>query len=230
MTIHVIGDLHLSGSVQKPMDVFGTQWENHHEKIKYHWEETVREEDMVLIPGDISWAMRLDEAMIDLKWIEQLPGKKVLLRGNHDYWWGSVTKLNALFPDMFFLQNNSTSYEDYIICGTRGWLCPNLYKFDAQDEKIYNRELQRLRISLEKGLAQGNKRIIVMTHYPPTNDKMEPSAFTKIYEDYGVEKVVYGHLHGADGFRGALQGIHGGVAYHLTSCDYLDFKPLQISK
>ncbi|SHJ34057.1 hypothetical protein SAMN02745975_01867 [Geosporobacter subterraneus DSM 17957] len=228
MKIYVIGDLHLSGSVEKPMGVFGLHWENHHEKIEYHWKAQVRDEDLVLVPGDISWAMRLEEAMIDLQWIHQLPGKKVLLRGNHDYWWGSVTKLNHLFQNMFFLQNNSFQFGDYSICGTRGWLCANPYKFDAQDEKVYNRELQRLKLSLESTKGTGKNKIIVMTHYPPTNDKMEPSGFTEIYEAYGVEKVVYGHLHGSDGFRGALQGIHKGVQYYLTSCDFLDFKPLRI--
>lgn len=228
MAIYVIADLHLSGSVQKPMDIFGNQWANHHEKIEYHWRECVHEDDMVLIPGDISWAMRIEEAMVDLRWIDRLPGKKILLRGNHDYWWGSVTKLNTLFPNMFFLQNNSKNFGEYVICGTRGWLCPNSYKFDLQDEKIYNRELQRLKLSLETGIKQGNRKIIVMTHYPPTNDKMEPSAFTQTFEAYRVEKVVYGHLHGSDGFSGALQGTHRGVEYYLTSCDYLDFKPLKI--
>ncbi|MEW9121825.1 MAG: metallophosphoesterase [Thermotaleaceae bacterium] len=228
MGLYVIGDLHLSGSVEKPMDVFGMQWVEHQEKIEKNWKETIGSEDMVLIPGDISWAMRLEEAIVDLQWIQKLPGKKVLLKGNHDYWWSSITKLNSLFPNMIFLQNDYVSYEDYAICGTRGWTCPNPYKFDSQDEKIYNRELQRLKLSLDKGLEEGFKKIIVMLHYPPTNDLKEPSEFTQLIQRYPVEKVVYGHLHGKEGFEAGLKGEHRGIIYYLTSCDYLDFVPIQI--
>ncbi|QEK12764.1 serine/threonine protein phosphatase [Crassaminicella thermophila] len=228
MSLFVIGDLHLSFSVDKPMDIFGEQWVNHQEKIKKNWIEVIKENDMILIPGDISWAMNMKDATIDLEWINNLPGKKILLRGNHDYWWASVSKMNKLFENIRFLQNNYFTYKNFAICGTRGWLCPNDHKFTEHDEKIYERELHRLKLSLDEAIKNGCKDIIVMTHYPPTNDFMEDSGFTQIYETYGVKKVVYGHLHGIDSFKIGLKGEYKGVYYYLTSCDYLDFKPLKI--
>ncbi|MFT9494316.1 metallophosphoesterase [Anaerosolibacter sp.] len=228
MALYGIGDLHLSGGVHKPMDIFGEQWIQHHEKIKENWQRLITVEDTVLIPGDISWAMNMEQAMVDLEWIHELNGNKILLRGNHDYWWSSVTKLNLLFEDMVFLQNNFYQYKEYAICGTRGWICPNENKFEAQDEKIYQRELQRLKLSLEEARKKGIGKIIVMTHYPPTNDRLEPSGFTQIYEEYGVEKVIYGHLHGSESHGCALQGLVNGIEYRLTACDYIDFSPIKI--
>lgn len=228
MALFVMGDLHLSGGVDKPMDIFGEQWMEHEKKIEKNWIDLIGKDDTVLIPGDISWAMDLKEAMIDLEWIDRLPGKKILLKGNHDYWWGSVTKMNGLFENMYFLQNNYFAYQSYGICGTRGWTCPNDYKFTEQDKKVYERELQRLKLSLEDAIKNGHKELLVMTHYPPTNDQLEPSGFTEIYETYGVKKVIYGHLHGKDFFKCGLQGEYKEVSYYLTSCDYLDFKPLKI--
>ncbi|WZL71902.1 metallophosphoesterase [Clostridiaceae bacterium 35-E11] len=228
MSLFVIGDLHLSIGVDKPMDIFGEQWIAHHRKIEKNWMNMIQQEDTVLIPGDISWAMSMKEAMQDLMWIEALPGKKILLRGNHDYWWGSVTKLNTLFENMFFLQNNFFAYESYAICGTRGWVCPNENKFTQQDQKVYERELHRLTLSLDAAVKKGYTELMVMTHYPPTNDRLEPSGFTQIYEAYHVKKVFYGHLHGQDSFKGGLQGEYKGTSYYLTSCDYLDFEPLKI--
>lgn len=228
MSLFVIGDLHLSLSVDKPMDIFGEQWINHQEKIKKNWIEIIKEDDVILIPGDISWAMNMKDATIDLEWIHNLPGKKILLRGNHDYWWGSVSKMNELFEDIRFLQNNYFIYKNFAICGTRGWICPNGHKFTQHDEKIYERELHRLKLSLDAAIKNGYKDIIVMTHYPPTNDQLEASGFTQIYETYGVKKVVYGHLHGIDSFKSGLNGEYKGVDYSLASCDYLDFKPLKI--
>ncbi|MBB6217706.1 hypothetical protein HNQ80_003829 [Anaerosolibacter carboniphilus] len=228
MALYAIGDLHLSGGVDKPMDIFGEQWLRHHEKIKENWQRLITDEDTVLIPGDVSWAMNMEQARVDLEWIHELKGKKILLRGNHDYWWSSVTKLNLLFEDMSFLQNNFYEYKEYAICGTRGWICPNENKFEAQDEKVYQRELQRLKLSLDGARKKGFSRIIVMTHYPPTNDKLESSGFTQIYEDYGVDKVIYGHLHGSESHEYALQGMINGIEYILSSCDYIAFSPIRI--
>ncbi|QZY53747.1 metallophosphoesterase [Crassaminicella profunda] len=228
MGIYVIGDLHLSFGVDKPMDIFGSHWVNHHEKIEKSWLEMIHHDDCVLIPGDTSWAMNMNEARVDLEWIHALPGKKILIRGNHDYWWSSVTKMNKLFEDIKFLQNNYFTYKNYAICGTRGWLCPNDNKFTEHDQKIYEREIHRLKLSINHALKDGYKDLLVMTHYPPTNDKLEPSEFTKIYEEYGVRKVIYGHLHGKESFEGGLQGEKNGIFYYLTSCDALDFKLLKI--
>lgn len=223
MALYAIADLHLSFSVDKPMDVFGEAWLRHDEKIKEDWLLKVQPEDTVLIPGDISWATGFDEAKVDLQWIQDLPGKKIMIRGNHDYWWTSLTKMSQAFPEIFFLQNNFYEYDTHVICGTRGWNCPNKVNFDEHDEKIYKRELIRLKLSLDSGKKR-QKPIIVMTHYPPTNDKFQPSGFTEIYEAYGVERVLYGHLHTDLSFVAGLKGLHGGIQYDLVSCDYLDFK------
>ncbi|RKD22373.1 hypothetical protein SAMN02745883_00786 [Caminicella sporogenes DSM 14501] len=228
MALFAIGDLHLSFSSNKPMDVFGENWINHTEKIKNNWIKNIKGEDTILIPGDISWAMKLKEAIYDLNWINNLPGKKILIRGNHDYWWTSLSKMNSLFENMMFLQNNYFTYEDYAICGTRGWICPNENKFDEHDKKIYERELHRLRLSLNAAVKDGYDKFIVMTHYPPTNEKFEKSGFIEIYEEYKVEKVVYGHLHDLDSFEAGLKGVLNGVEYILTSCDYLNFNPIRI--
>lgn len=228
MALFVIGDLHLSLSCDKPMNVFGQQWQDHHKKIEASWKNNISSEDTVLIPGDISWAMTLEEAKVDLDWIDQLPGRKILLKGNHDYWWGSINKLNSLYQGMDFMQNNYFLYEDMAICGTRGWVCPNDNKFTEHDKKIYDRELNRLKLSLDQAVKNNHDSIIVMTHYPPTNDKKEPSDFTNLYEFYGVKRVFYGHLHGKESFEIGLKGMINGVEYSLVSSDYLDFNPLKI--
>ncbi len=224
MAIYAIGDLHLSGHSDKPMDIFGDHWIGHENKIKASWLKKVSENDAVLIPGDISWAMTLEKAMVDLEWIASLPGTKYLIRGNHDYWWKSITKLNLLFDSMNFIQNNSFIYMEYVICGARGWICPNDYKFTDHDKKIYLREAHRLEMSLKSAKQQGDKEIIAMMHYPPTNEKLEPSLFTEIFEKYNVGHVIYGHLHDETSHNCGLQGTYNGVNYRLTSCDYLNFE------
>lgn len=225
MALYAIGDLHLSFSTDKPMDVFGSHWDRHFEKIKKNWEAFVSPEDTVLVPGDISWAMQLEEARTDLDWIEALPGRKVLLRGNHDYWWASLKKMQTAYPDLFFLQNNHAVFGSYAICGTRGWICPNDTRADAHDEKIYRRELMRLEMSLKSAEAAGLKRKIVMLHYPPTNDRLETSGFIDLIDGYGAEFVLYGHLHNAKSYAAGIKGVVGGVSYELVSSDYIDFKP-----
>ncbi|MGG2468465.1 MAG: metallophosphoesterase [Paraclostridium dentum] len=228
MSLYAIGDLHFSTAVNKPMNIFGDNWDNHEEKIINSWKSKVNEEDTVLIVGDTSWAINMNEAEEDLNIIHNLPGKKIYVKGNHDYWWTTVAKLNKLYDDMSFLQNNFYQYEEYAICGTRGWICPNDVKFTEEDEKIYKREAHRLKLSLDEAKKAGFKKIIVITHYPPTNDKLDPSLFTEIYESYGVEKVVYGHLHGKESFKMGLKGIRNEVEYNLVSCDYVDFNLIKI--
>lgn len=228
MSLYAIGDLHFSTAVNKPMNIFGDNWDNHEEKIINSWKSEVNEEDTVLIVGDTSWAINMNEAEADLNIIHNLPGKKIYVKGNHDYWWTTVAKLNKLYDDMSFLQNNFYQYEEYAICGTRGWICPNDVKFTEDDEKIYKREAHRLKLSLDAAKKAGFKKIIVITHYPPTNDKLDPSLFTEIYESYGVEKVVYGHLHGKESFKMGLKGIRNEVEYNLVSCDYVDFNLIKI--
>lgn len=228
MALYAIGDLHLSNHVHKPMDIFGSKWVGHDDKIKKDWLINVKEEDTVLIPGDISWGMNIEEAKPDIEWISELPGRKILLKGNHDYWWSSISKLKATFPTIDFLQNNFFTYKDYGICGTRGWISPNDKKFTKQDEKIYLREIHRLTLSLEAAKKANCEKIIVMLHYPPTNDEFETSLFIDTFQKYNVEMVVYGHLHGEEAYDAGLKGEHGGITYHLASCDFLGFKLLKL--
>lgn len=228
MALYTISDLHLGFNVEKPMDIFGVKWKDHCDKIKENWLSKIKEEDMVLIAGDISWSLKETDSKYDLDWINELPGKKIISKGNHDYWWGSISKLNKMYEHTKFLQNNFYVYEDYAICGTRGWICPGGDKYTSKDEKIYSREQVRLKLSLEAAKSQGFKKFIIMLHYPPTNEKFEESEFTKIIKEYKVEKVIYGHLHGPVLLGNLLNGYFENVEYILTSADYLDFNPKRI--
>lgn len=222
MNIYAIGDLHLSYSTpEKSMEKFG--WTNYQNRIFDDWSEKVKDNDIVLIVGDISWATRTEEAFIDLEKIASMKGKKILIKGNHDYWWQSISKIKNYNEDMFFMQNDIYELDEYVICGARGWLCPNKLKFDEQDKKLYERESIRLKVSLE--LAKSTKKkIILLLHFPPTNDEMEESNFTRLIEEYNVEKVIYGHLHGFESFSTSYDGMVRGTDYTLVSADYLDFR------
>ena len=223
MDIYAIGDLHLPGGDNKPMDVFGPHWEGHFEKICADWIRRVGEEDVVLIPGDISWAMQIGEALADLRAIGELPGKKILLRGNHDYWWCGISRLRELLPGgMFAVQNDAMRIEDTVFCGTRGWTLPGSGS-PPEDEKIYSRELQRMEMSLERAGTLGGSRLVVMCHYPPLGEGGAETRLSQLLSRYPVDDVVYGHLHGAS-LRGKVEGLIGGIRYHCVSCDGLDFK------
>ncbi len=231
MNVFAIGDLHLAGSMDKTMDMFGDQWEGHWDKIRSDWKVRVRQADLVLLPGDISWAMRLEEAREDLLQLADLPGTIVMIKGNHDFWWSSLAKLRAaLPPGILPLQNQAYGFDGFVVCGTRGWICPSDGALPPQDEKIYMREIARLELSLKAGarlLEEGGGRIIAMMHFPPFNERQEESGFVRLFREYGVEKVVYGHLHGrslATAFEGDLQGTE----YIQVSCDHLGFRLKQI--
>ncbi|MBE6049658.1 MAG: serine/threonine protein phosphatase [Clostridium sp.] len=224
MALYAISDLHLAFNDDKPMDIFGEKWSRHDEKIKNNWTKKIKEDDIILIAGDISWAMRAEDSMLDLQWIDNLPGKKIISKGNHDYWWGSITKLNSKFENTKFLQNNFYEYGEYAICGTRGWICPGTDRFTEKDKKIYLRELIRLKLSLDSAKKAGFNKYIVMLHYPPTNEKFEESGFIEIFKEYNVEKVIYGHLHGPSLSR-VLNGMRDGIEYIMTSADFIDFDP-----
>lgn len=230
MSLYAIADLHLSFAAPKPMDIFGSGWDNHVQRLEENWKKTVMEADTVLIPGDISWAMDLKDAVPDLAFLQALPGQKILLPGNHDYWWESLSKLHHQFPDLKFLKNNFYPYrQGWAVCGARGWTCPNEKQFTVHDKKCYNREQIRLRLSLDAALRAGFEQIVVMLHYPPTNEKKEPSGFTEIFDAYPqVKKVVYGHLHGQGAQYAGLRGRVNRVDYILAAGDYLDFTPLEI--
>lgn len=224
MAVYAISDLHLSFSSDKPMDVFGEQWKDYTARIQENWRNEVKDEDLVLIGGDISWAMHLAEARVDLKWVEDMPGHKYMIKGNHDYWWTSLKKMNLQHPQLKFVYNNSFVNGKIGLAGTRGWVCPNSKEFTADDQKIYQRELLRLENSLKQVSMNDPEQIIAMIHYPPMNDNFEDSGFTELFEAYSVTHVVYGHLHSPEGFKVGFDGVRNGVAYHLTSCDFLDFK------
>lgn len=224
MTIFAIGDLHLPAE-EKPMDVFGDHWKDHFEKIAEDWRSKVQPDDIVLIPGDITWAMQLSAAKPDLLRIGELPGRKIITRGNHDYWWGSIGRVREALPEgMYALQNDAMLLDGVLIAGTRGWSLAMGEEADPADVKIFNREQIRLEMSLKaaRKLSE-DKPLIVMMHYPPLTDPLRDTPFTQILRRYGVNHVVYGHLHGA-ALYGAFKGEQDGIRYHQVSCDGLDFK------
>lgn len=205
------------------MTIFGPNWAGHPEDFFTRWRETVGDGDLVLIPGDISWAMTLEEAMPDLEDIAALPGTKVLLRGNHDYWWPSIGKLRAaLPPTMYALQNDALLVKDIVIAGTRGWTCPRAFDYTEQDEKIYLRELERLKLSLEKAKTLNGEKFVVMLHYPPTNVRLEPSGFTALIQEARPDHVVFGHIHGE---KDLLMPKLEGSDVHFVAADALEFVP-----
>ena len=221
MAVYAIADLHLPAR-QKPMDVFGEHWRDHFRKISEDWQARVAPEDLVLLPGDLSWAMRLEEAVEDLNSIGALPGTKLLLRGNHDYWWNSIGRVRRVLGEgMLALQNDSVLIDGRLYAGSRGWTLPGPECTD-DDRRIYVRERLRLEMSLQNARRRdGQAPITVMMHYPPLTDD-EPG-FSDLLEAYGVADCVYGHLHGA-AIYGAVRGLRRGVRYHQVSCDGLDFK------
>lgn len=228
MALYAISDFHLALSGDKPMDIFGDKWYKHDEKIKGNWLRVVKEEDTVLVAGDISWSMHIEEGIKDLEWIHALPGTKIFIKGNHDYFWTSITKLNKLYDDMKFIQNNFFTYKDYAICGTRGWNNQASDNFTQHDEKIYRRELIRLKLSLDSAVNKGYKKIVVMVHFPPFSERVEDNAMTSLIEEYPVEKVIYGHLHGSSLQRIKPVVEKNNLEYVITSCDYINFTPIKI--
>lgn len=234
MAIYAIADLHLSFSEDKPMDIFGDNWENHAEKIKENWIKQVKEEDYVILPGDFSWEMYLNNTKLDFQYLNGLPGTKILLKGNHDYWWTTLTKMNEFikengFKNIYFLYNNSYLVEDKIIVGTRGW---NILDTE-NDSKMIKRENARLELSIQDGLKKygSDKEIIVFMHYPPINknDLMggEKTEFVKTFQKYNIHRCFYGHLHGLS-HKEAIEGLVNGIEYKLISADYLNFNLIKL--
>lgn len=228
MRVFAIADLHLSFTAPKPMTVFGPQWAGHPELIFERWREEVGPGDLVLLPGDLSWAMRLPEALQDLARVSALPGKKVLLRGNHDYWWPAIGRLrSALPPDMLAVQNDAVRVGDVVVSGTRGWLTPGPESFTPQDRTVYDRELERLKLSLAAarrlGAGEAGVRHVLMLHYPPTGPSFTPSGFTELIEGARPDAVLYGHLHGMPLARSLRQWQ--GIPTLLVAADVLGFRP-----
>lgn len=247
-TVWAIADLHLAfGVPEKHMKVFGENWEHYTEKIEDAWRLVIQEHDLVLIPGDISWALHVEDARPDLEWIGQLPGTKVLLKGNHDLWWGSLSKVQRLLPpSCHVIQNNSFLWRGVSVGGSRLWDSAEFQFNDYIDYKenprakglsqkeddeqesarIFDRELGRLETSLRSMSPQAAIRI-AMTHYPPLSADLKDSRASQLLEKYGVQYCVFGHLHNVKK-NCRLFGVHHGIQYALTACDYLDFKPLKV--
>ncbi len=222
--IYSISDLHLDYTGKKSMDLFGENWIDYEKKIFNNWKTIIKDEDLVLISGDISWAMSISEAYNDLSRIEELPGYKVLIKGNHDYWWSSLKKNNSLeLKSMFFLQNNSYEYGDISIVGTRGW--ENSTE-SSENYNVYKRELLRLELSINS--ANKYNRKIAMLHYPPFDKSGRPNEFHQILRKYNIKQCIYGHLHGP-GLANVVEGEVDGVEYVCTSSDYIDFFPKNIA-
>ena len=231
MAIYVIADLHLSFSQDKPMSIFGENWEGHSEKIKNNWISKVKPEDTVVLPGDFSWAMYLKDTYKDFQYLDSLPGKKLLLKGNHDYWWTTLTNMRNFlvenkFKNIDFIYNNSYLVENKILTGTRGW---NLLDTENSN-KMINRESIRLKLDIEDGIKKygDNKEIIVFMHYPPISYANQNSEFIKILKQYNVKKCYYGHLHGKS-HQDAVEGIVNKIDFKLISADYLNFDLIKVT-
>lgn len=239
MKVFGIGDVHFSfkGPVDphhweqvqtyKPMDIFGEEWHGHYRKIYENWLRLVSPEDLVLMPGDFSWALKLTEARYDLEFLGLLPGTIVGVAGNHDYWWQSLTQVRAaLPPNMRVIQNDHLVFGDLAICGSRGWNCPNDVNFTDADLKIYRRELIRMENSLA-GIKDKAETIIAVTHFMPTTEQHEKSDLIDLFQSYGVHSVVYGHLH-SEAVRLRLPDYAWGINFHLVSADLINFTPVMI--
>jgi predicted phosphohydrolase len=236
MRVFGIGDLHLSHSGEKPMDVFGPHWEGHRERIGEYWKESISPGDLVLVPGDISWAMRFEDAMADLEWLGALPGRKVIIRGNHDYWWPSLTRLRReLPPGVMALQNSAVDAGPCVVAGSRGWKAPGTEAFDGiEDGRILARELSRLRLSLDEAArllpADSGKPLLVMTHFPPVVGGAA-MGFAGLIARSSSKICAYGHIHAAPGcWPEGVDTELDGVSYRLVSADYLGFRPVLLAE
>jgi predicted phosphohydrolase len=229
--IWTISDLHLSTVKPKPMDIFGSHWKDHTARIAEAWHARVGADDWVLVAGDISWAMKFPEALPDLEWLDALPGRKIITKGNHDYWWHRVGPIRAALPSTIIpLEASATSIDGAVVCGTRGWITPETPGFDPEkDMRVFNREVGRLDRALAAAnhLAQGMLPIIVMIHYPPFINR-QPTEFARRIAAAGATTCIYGHLHRAEDWATAIQGTVDHVFYQLTACDYVGFGPVAV--
>lgn len=230
MALYVIADLHLSLGADKPMDVF-PGWKDYVQRLEKNWTALVKPEDTVVVAGDISWAMRLEDAAADFAFLNGLPGQKLLLKGNHDYWWSTRSKIDAFFQEQGFstlhiLHNCAYRVGDVAVCGTRGWL----YNSEtAEDKKIVAREAGRLLVSLAEGEKLGGEPMVFL-HYPPVYDNMECGGILDILEERRISHCYFGHIHGQYAARKALVGEYRGVRMHLISCDFVNFTPVLVAK
>ena len=227
MSLYVIGDLHLSLGTDKPMNIFAG-WDNYAERLEKNWRETVSPDDTVVIPGDISWAMKLGEAYDDFRFIHGLPGRKIISKGNHDYWWTTVAKMNRFLEtggmdSINILHNNHYSYENYGICGTRGWIAEN---GEPEDARVLAREAARLETSLLSAENEGLEPIVFL-HYPPVYGNTVNYSIMEVLHKHNIKCCYYGHIHGRASAL-AVNGVYDGIMFNLISSDYIQFKPVKI--
>ena len=239
MPIFAMADLHLSNTVNKPMDIFGSRWTDYMTKIAKNWSSIVTDEDTVIIPGDITWAIDYEEAIEDFKFIDKLPGKKLIGKGNHDYWWGTMTKNRKFveendFNTIDFLYNNAYIIEDFIVCGTRGWYVDEKLQMgnskDVEYQKIVSREAQRLRISLEEAVKlqqQTNKQILVFFHFPPVFNGFVCKELVDILIEFNIKNCYFGHIHGV--YNVPRCNEYSGINFTLISSDYCNFVPMIVA-
>lgn len=228
MSLYAIADLHLSLGTDKPMDVF-SGWDNYVERIENNWKKLITDDDTVVIPGDISWAMKLEDCYKDFEFINKLPGKKIFAKGNHDYWWTTKNKMDNFLKENNFdtisvLFNNSYLVDNISVCGTRGWF---IESESDEDVKVLNRELGRLRTSLDCGVKLGGTPTVFL-HYPPVCGNLECSEIIDILSEYNIKDCYYGHIHGHKNTKNAVEGIYKGINFHLVSCDKLGFMPFLV--
>jgi len=230
VALYAIGDLHLGHQVDKPMGIFGEKWIGHEKKLRASFAELLCENDVTVLVGDTSWAMAIEDSLEDFRYIDSLPGKKYILKGNHDYWWSTAKKIEVFFRagdihSIELLHNNCHMYGNVAICGTKGWM-PSTDD-SAHSEKIRARELQRLEFSLKEAEKQGATEKVVFMHYPPIGRTYQWNEATELMEGFGVSRCCYGHLHGR-GHRDAFLGVKNGVEYSLVASDFIDFRPIRI--
>ena len=228
MSLFAIADLHLSLGTDKPMDIF-SGWTDYVKRLENNWKSLVTDEDTVVIAGDISWAMKLEECVADFAFINSLPGKKILLKGNHDYWWATKKKIDAFlelngFDTISVLVNNAYEVGDFAVCGTRGWF---LDASEKEDVKVLNREVGRLTSSIKEA-KRFNKEIVAFLHYPPVYGGVECEELLNVLLENGIKKCYYGHLHGANTIKYALNGEYKGIDFRLISCDGVRFTPILV--
>ena len=228
MKVFAISDLHLSSAVEKPMDIFGDGWQNHFENVRKDWLSRVSDDDLVLLGGDLSWGLTVEEAAPDYAAIAELTGKKIVVKGNHDYYWNSLGKMRSNFPQFTFIQNNCVREREYLICGTRGWTIPER-DTEEHDKKIFERELIRLELSLKSASEQRKDGdvLIAVLHYPPFDAKYNDSDVTQLLRKYNVNSVTYGHLHGKNS-RVTPVVKKDGIPYYITSCDLVENKLVRL--
>ena len=225
MSLFALGDLHLSLGEDKPMDIF-SGWNDYVQRLEENWKNLVSDDDTVVLAGDISWAMKLEHTLEDFRFIHNLPGKKMLLKGNHDYWWSTKRKMDAFLQEnsldsIQILFNNAYRVDEYAVCGTRGWFLEN---DEPEDIKVLNREVGRLKMSIEEALKLGGEPVVFL-HYPPVFGNYTCDPILELIEKYRIERCYYGHVHG-DGIRYAFNGNRNGTVYTLVSADFINFKPV----